>query len=229
MAGRQAAQGGTAVRRSRAAACLGVCLAMVLVLGGCLGAVPPVEQYLRVTADGAGCGGASPDAADVSAQPVAFVPLKALDNLDRPAVLVADGSVLTPSLRWYWEGSPQSVMTAVLTRMVNCQTGVAGVLEYRPRVAHQAVLTGTVTAFNVQRQGRLRFVAGIRLDVWTRDSKTLVASREFAAQADMAGETAAAVAQAASEAAAAVASEACTWLSPATGGALARAFAESGR
>jgi ABC-type uncharacterized transport system auxiliary subunit len=207
-----------------AAAC-----AAAVFLTGCLGSVPPVEQYLRVDAVDMSCDRPVPDGRDQAQGVVAFMDLTALDNLDRPAVLIASGNVLAPSTQWYWEGSPQAVMTGIVTRMVNCLPGVAGVMKYRPRVEHQAVLGGSVTAFNVQRAGGTRFVAAVRLEIWTRDSKKLVASREFTAEAPVAGESAAAVAEAASKAASGVASQAAAWLSGGQGGVLARAFAESGK
>lgn len=207
-------------------------LVMAAGLAGCLGSVPPVEQYLRVQAVGAPCGGETPVPRDAARGVVAFMELSALDNLDRPAVLVADGNVLAPSLRWYWEGAPQDVMTAVVTKTVNCLPGVAGVMKYRPRVEHQAVLGGEVTAFNVQRQGGARFVVAVRLDVWTKDARKLVASREITAEAGIAALTPSGVAEAASKAATDVATQAASWLSGGgpegrSGGVLALAFAET--
>lgn len=206
-----------------------VCLAGMTALAGCLGSAPPVERYLRVAAVGAECARPVSEGRAEAQGVVAVMDFTALDNLDRPAVLVASGNVLVPSTRWYWEGAPQDVMTGVVVRTVNCLPGVAGVLKYRPRVEHQAVLTGSVTAFNVQRKGGSRFVAAVRLEVWTRDAKRLVASREFTAETALAGETPEAIADAASSAASQVADQAAAWLSGESGGVLARAFAEAAK
>jgi len=211
-------------RLIKAAAVLGL-----LLVAGCLGSAPPVEHYLRVEATTAGCdkgaqhAGASPSAV------VAFMELTALDNLDRPAVLVANGSVLAPSTRWYWEGAPQDVVGAGIIRAVNCLPGVAGVLKYRPRVEHQAVLSGNVTAFNVQRKNGLRFVAGVRLEIWTKDARRLVASHDFATETPIAAETPEAIADAASLAVSRLAVEAAAWLTADSGGPLAQCFAESAK
>jgi cholesterol transport system auxiliary component len=188
-----------------------------------------VERYLRVEAVGGQCAKSIPESRSEAQGVVAVMDFTALDNLDRPAVLVASGNVLVPSTRWYWEGAPQDVMTGVVVRTVNCLPGVAGVLKYRPRVEHQAVLTGSVTAFNVQRKGGPRFVAAARLEVWTKDAKKLVASREFAAEAPLTGETPEAIADAASAAASQVADQAAAWLSGDSGGVLAKTFAEAAR
>jgi len=139
------------------------------------------------------------------------------------------GSVLAPSTRWYWEGAPQDVVGAGIIRAVNCLPGVAGVLKYRPRVEHQAVLSGNVTAFNVQRKNGLRFVAGVRLEIWTRDARRLVASHDFATETPIAAETPEAIADAASLAVSRLAVEAAAWLTADSGGPLAQCFAESAK
>ncbi|WP_246299088.1 ABC-type transport auxiliary lipoprotein family protein [Desulfolutivibrio sulfodismutans] len=204
-------------------------LAGLLLMTGCLGSAPPVEHYLRVEAVTAGCDKGLPQMNVSPSAVVAFMELTALDNLDRPAVLVANGSVLAPSTRWYWEGAPQDVVGAGIIRAVNCLPGVAGVLKYRPRVEHQAVLSGNVTAFNVQRKNGLRFVAGVRLDVWTKDARRLVGSRAFEVETPIAAETPEGIADAASQAVSRIAAEAAAWLSAGMGGPLAECFAESAK
>lgn len=195
-------------------------LAMAVVLVGCLGSAPPVEQYLRVEPAPSPCGkiSAVPGRADHGV--VAFKELRALDNLDRPAVLFADGSVLAPSLRWYWEGTPGSVMTMAVTQAVACLPGVTGVAAYRPRVGHDALMSGEVTAFNVQKQGGLRFVAAVRMEVWTRDQMRLVARGEFRAEVPMPGETAADIATAATTACGDIGRDVAAWMSAEKGGVL---------
>ncbi|MEF3698331.1 ABC-type transport auxiliary lipoprotein family protein [Desulfolutivibrio sp.] len=201
----------------------------LLLMAGCLGSAPPVEHYLRVEAATAGCDKGAGHATATPGVVVAYMDLTALDNLDRPAVLVANGSVLAPSTRWYWEGAPQDVMGGGIIRAVNCQPGVAGVLKYRPRVEHQAVLSGNVTAFNVQRKNGLRFVAGVRLELWTKDARRLVGSRDFAVETPIASETPEAIADAASRAVSRIAAEAVAWLTAGMGGPLAESFAESAK
>ncbi len=200
------------------------CLAMAAVLAGCLGSPPPVEQYLRVDTATSPCGKIA--AFPGRAQPgvVAFLDLDAMDNLSRPAVLFADGNVLVPSVRWYWEGTPEEVMTAVITQAVNCLPGVTGVTTYRPRVEHDAVMSGNVTAFNVQRKGGLRFVAAVRVEVWTRNMMGMIGGKEFRAEAPMPGETASDIAEAASKAATDIGNEVAAWMTVENGGVLSRAF-----
>lgn len=221
MAGHQGSEGETAVRTT----VISACLAGLFLLTGCLGSVPPVERYLRVETVATGCAEGRANAAAAKPVVVAVMELTALDNLDRPAVLVADGNVLVPSTRWYWEGAPQDVVGAGIIRAVNCLPDVAGVLKYRPRVEHQAVLAGSVTAFNVQRKNGLRFVAGVRLEIWTKDARRLVASREFRAEIPVASETPEAIADAASQAVSDIAAAAADWLAKGTGKPLAAAVA----
>jgi cholesterol transport system auxiliary component len=196
---------------------------LALLLPGCLGSPPPVEQYLRVETAFSPCAGAGAAREGARAGVVAFKSLEAMDNLDRPAVLFADGSVLVPSVRWYWEGTPRDVMTAAVTQAVTCLSGVSGVIAYRPRVEHDAVMSGVVTAFNVQRKGGLRFVAAVGLEVWTKNQVRMLASREFQTEVAMRGETAADIAEAASRAATDIGREAAAWVSREDGGVLGRA------
>jgi len=183
--------------------------AICLCLGGCLGQPPPVEEYLRVGADGPECGVSEPAVKTIV---VAVRPFKALDNLDRQAVLVADGRVLVPSMRWYWEGSPEALLTAAVEARINCLPGVGAVSPYRPRLTHDAALSGTISAFNIQEQGGLRFLAGLRLELWSEQFGELLATTEIKAEAPISGFTAASVAEAAAAALSDAAGQAAQWI-----------------
>ncbi|WP_428563398.1 MAG: ABC-type transport auxiliary lipoprotein family protein [Solidesulfovibrio sp. DCME] len=155
------------------------CLVGLLVaasLAGCFGKPPPPPRYLRVELDGVPCPG------ETGAQhrlPLGFKGLTALENLDRTAVLTARDRVLTASLEYYWEGPPQDVVGRALRQGIECQSTGLTPVDYQPRVAHEAVLTGQVTAFNVEETEGGRFVVSVHLDLWTRNLTTRVSSGDF--------------------------------------------------
>lgn len=183
--------------------------ALCLCLTGCLGQPPPVGRYLRVGPDESACFGAERSGKKTV---VALRLFKALDNLDRQAVLIADGRVLVPSMRWYWEGSPEAILTAAVAGRINCLPGFGAVSPYRPRLAHDAAISGTISAFNIQEQGGLRFLAGMRLELWSENYGELLAVTEIKAEAPIAGFDASSVADAAAAALAEAAEQAAKWI-----------------
>jgi len=186
-----------------------VVAAVCLCMTGCLGKPPPIEQYLRVGSEATACAGAEQAGKSVV---VAVRPFSALDNLDRQAVLVADGRVLVPSMRWYWEGSPEAIVTSSVTAGINCLPGVGAIFPYRPRLAHDAAISGTISAFNIQEKGGLRFQVGLRLELWSANFDGLLASGEIVAEVPIAGLDASSVADAAAAALADAADQAAKWL-----------------
>ena len=177
-------------------------------LAGCLGKPPPVERYLRVRLENPPCQGESVQ----QRAPLGFKPLKALENLDRTSVMTAQGSVLTPSLQFYWEGAPQDIVGQLLRQGIECQSTKFTPVDYQPRVEHQGVLSGQVTAFNVEENGGGRFVVTLHLDLWSKNSGARVATGDFTAYApleDFKGET---VANAASNALGRIMPKFIAWL-----------------
>ena len=129
-----------------------------------------------------------------------FKSLKALENLDNTAVLTARGQVLTPSLQFYWEGPPQDMLGQLVRQAIECQSTKFTPVDYQPRVEHDGVLTGRVTAFNVEETEGGRFVVALHLDLWTKNSGSKVATGDFSAYAPLENFEAETVAKGASEA-----------------------------
>jgi len=152
------------------------CGLMVACLGGCFGKPPPPQRYLRVELESTPCPGST---SQQHRLPVGFKPLKALENLDRTAVMTARDQVLTASLDYYWEGAPQDIVGQLLRRGVECQSAAMTPVDYQPRVEHDAVLTGELTAFNIEETDGGRFVVSVHLDLWTKNMGARIAAGDF--------------------------------------------------
>jgi len=181
-----------------------------LSLGACLGKAPPVEEYLRLDSAGK-CAQGEANGGLV----VAMKSFVALDNLDRQAVMTAMGRVLTPSLRWYYEASPEMLVEEAVTAEIACQPGFAGATQYRTRLVHDAGLVGAITAFNLQEEGGTRFVIALRLELWSANFKRLLASTVVESSESVAALDAHGVAEAASKALASASEKTALWLASA--------------
>jgi cholesterol transport system auxiliary component len=144
--------------------------------------------------------------------PLGFKPLTALENLDRTAVLTARDQVLSASLEYYWEGAPQDVVGQALRRGIECQSAAVTPVDYQPRVEHDAVLTGQVTAFNVEETEGGRFVVSVHLDLWSRNLGARIATGEFNAYAPLENFNGDTIAKAASNALGRVVPKVVDWL-----------------
>lgn len=181
---------------------LGVCLA------GCLGKAPPVERYLRVKVDNGPC----QTLENAQRWPLAMKPLTALDNLDRTAVLTAQDRVLTPSLQFYWEGSPLDIVGQALRQGIECQSAKFAPVDYQPRMPREGVLTGQISAFNVEETNGGRFVVSLHLELWTKNSGFRASVGDFHAYAPLENFEGSSVALAASDALRRVIPQVTAWL-----------------
>ncbi len=189
------------------------CGALVACLAGCFGKPPPEQRYLRVDMDYTNCPGST---SQQHRLPVGFKPLKALENLDRTAVLTARDQVLTASLQYYWEGAPQDVVGQALRRGVECQSAAVTPVDYQPRVEHDAVLTGQLNAFNVEEIEGGRFAVSVHLDLWSKNLGKRIASGDFSAYAPLENFQGATIARAATDALARVVPKVVEWLDQGT-------------
>ncbi len=186
-----------------------------LALGGCLGKPSPVEEYLRVLGQGGGC------AASANVQPgaasgqnreiVAVKTFKASESLDRQAVMLAAGRVLTPSLRWYWEASPGPLSSQAIAGELNCSSRLAAVWPMRSGTKAAKVLAGQVTAFEVQTQGMQVRIA-VRCQLWDGEETKVLAVRDFEAVAPVAELTSQAVAGSGASALATLSGQIRAWV-----------------
>lgn len=187
---------------------LAVVFVLAACLGGCLGKAPPVQRYLRVDLGNAPCR----ESANANRAPLGLKPLRALDNLDRTAVLTAHDRVLTPSLQFYWEGSPIDIVGQALRQGIECQSGRFAPVDYQPRLAHEGVLTGQILAFNVEEGNGGRFVVTLRLELWSKNSRARVSVADFNAYAPLANFEGPSVAAAASDALGRIVPKVVAWL-----------------
>ena len=178
-------------------------------LSGCFGKPPPPQRYLRVDLEETPCPGSN---SQQHRLPLGFKPLTALENLDRTSVLTARNQVLSASLEYYWEGAPQDVVGQALRRGIECQSTAVTPVEYQPRVEHDAVLTGQVTAFNVEETEGGRFVVSVHLDLWSKNLGTRIATGEFNAYAPLENFNGDTIARAASNALGRVVPKVVDWL-----------------
>ena len=139
-------------------------------------------------------------------------PLRALDNLDQTAVLSAHDQVLTPSLQFYWEGSPIDIVGQALRQGIECQATRFTPVDYQPRVGHDGVLTGQILAFNVDETGGGRFVVTLRLELWSKGNRARVSVADFNAYAPLSNYEGPSVAAAASDALGRIIPKVVAWL-----------------
>jgi cholesterol transport system auxiliary component len=181
---------------------------IVACLAGCLGKPPPVERYLRVRLEASPCQGE----ANQDRVALGMKALKALDNLDRSAVLTARDRVLTPSLQFYWEGSPIDIVGQALRQGIECQSTRFAPVDYQPRVAHEGVLTGQITAFNVEETNGGRFTISLHLELWSKNSGARVSVGDFNAYAPLENFEGDTVARAATDALGRIVPKVVAWL-----------------
>jgi ABC-type uncharacterized transport system auxiliary subunit len=187
--------------------------ATAALLAGCLGGPAPVEHYLRIQQGAvAPCDdpGVERTADDVAV--LALKPLESLPALDRLAVLLSEGQVLNPSTYWYWEGTPAEVLGTVLAESLSCSPRYRVVAPYRTRVAHRAVLTGSVDAFEIGRAPAPEFRLRVRLDLWSPHARQWLAGTTFSRTESMAALDPESAALAAEQAVAGLARDVIDWL-----------------
>lgn len=186
-------------------------------LAGCLGKTPPVEEYLSVrTATERPC--AQTPAANIRQVTVALKPFKALDALDRQAVMTGRGLVMRPSTVWYWEATPARLVDQTLLRGLCCSATVTGVWPVRSTTKTDLLLAGMVNAFWVD-TATATFTATVHAQLWDGKQTEVLASKDFTAQAKARSLDAQGIAEAASTALAALSGDVRAWLEsqPASG------------
>ncbi|MFW5489402.1 MAG: ABC-type transport auxiliary lipoprotein family protein [Desulfovibrio sp.] len=188
---------------------LAVCL-LALLNFGCMSSASPGESFLRLEFNGIHQCSLADDAKDI--KPIAIRNIDCLPNLDRTAVMFSENNVLQPSQAWYWEGAPSEIVTQYLVTGLTCSKAFRVVWPYKPRIAHEAVLSGRVEAFEVSRTPSLAFRVVIYMDVWGPTAKEWISGRSFTAEIPMSTITADNIAKAANKALDKVLADTLTWL-----------------
>lgn len=195
-----------------------LCLAAFCALAtGCVGGKVPSEQILRIT-QGAASPGTRAQAEALNAAPaVAARPLLVMDDLaafpalDRSAVMLAHGRVLTPSTRWYWEGAPAAITSASIAAALQGMPEFTIVWPYRNRMEHQGMLTGRVEAFEARPDSREMYVS-VRMSLWTPRGRQLLDTQLVQATQPLASVSAQGIADAAGRCMAQITTGVAEWL-----------------
>jgi len=139
-------------------------------LAGCFGKAGPVEEYLRL-GQAEECAGETGGAkAKVG---VGLRKLRSVDALDRQAVMLAEGRIMSPSQRWYWESPPGRMAEAALAAALDCSATLSAVWPVRYDSAWAVGLSGSLERFEVLVQEK-RFIATVTLQAWdAKDGKPL--------------------------------------------------------
>lgn len=147
-------------------------LIICLSLSGCVGGKVPVEKILRISP--------ATVATSSTVKPgdalIVLRTLEAFPALERSAVMVAEGNVLSPSSRWFWEGTPATMITASLASGLQQLESMAVIWPERSRMRHTAILSGRVEAFEVQRAPHKQMVVRLRLSLWKDRGRELLAT-----------------------------------------------------
>lgn len=188
--------------------CTLVCAAL---LGGCgFGGPAPMERYLRLEpVSGGGCSG---EASEAEHLVLTMKRLEVLPGLDRTAVMLARGGVLTPSTVWYWEGAPGEMVGEALAGAVDCTRGVRMAWPYHPRIAHAALVEGRVLAFEVHTGSRPRALVRVELELLGPHGGAWLAGETFEGEAELSSLTPEAVAGAMGQALGGVVEQGAAWL-----------------
>lgn len=184
-------------------------LIVLLVLAGCIGKAGPVEEYLRVSAGGDGC----PEAAR-PAGPRALVGVKtfkATDALERQAVMLATGRVMSASLRWYWEAAPARLFEHSLYGALACSARLSPVWPVRSGTEAAMTVTGQVTEYEVETQSKtLR--AALDLQAFGADGAHQLGAKRFAVSVPIAALDAGSIADGGHRALTDLSAKAAAWL-----------------
>lgn len=213
--------GAASIRREFASgsmALVAVFLLAAVMISGCVGSKIPSEQILRIAPRQAAAMQANSTGDGTLGTSHRFGgPLILMENfesfpaLDRSAVMMARGNVLTPSTRWYWEGAPASIATVSIASSLQANREYTLVWPARNRQEHQAVLTGRVERFEV-REHESEMVISLRMALWTERGKVLLLTRSVDVHEPLSAMTPQAIADAASKGMASAAQSVGEWL-----------------
>lgn len=182
-------------------------------LGGCLGKVAPVEEYLRVLGRGPGCEyvARGEQGGGTAKEIIALKTLKVTESLDRQSVMLANGRVLTPSQRWYWEATPGMLFSQGIMRDINCSSRLAAVWPMRSSTKAARVLAGQVTAFEVQTRGMV-VRASAQCQLWDGEETQVLAVHDFEATAPVSDLSAQTIADAGAAVLASISGDVRAWI-----------------
>ncbi|GFM38513.1 hypothetical protein DSM19430T_31970 [Desulfovibrio psychrotolerans] len=148
--------------------------------------------------------------------------MSSLPALERSAVMISHGSVLSPSSRWYWEGTPAEITASAVAAALEGATDYTLLMPWRGRLAHDATLTGRVESFEFRQQESVLRIR-VRFSLWAPRGTHLLSGHVAQAQYPVAEAQAQRIAEAASHGMAEITASVHHWLAT-EGVAALRAF-----
>ncbi len=135
-----------------------------------------------------------------------------LPGLNRAAVLIARGNVLTPSSKWYWEGVPATLFTQALERQAadNPQYEISS--SPRSRSELHGVLRMSIRAFEVVAESPYKVRGAVQMELWTPDERRRLGMAGLTAEKEIAHMEAGYIIEAASEVLQSIANQSMAWL-----------------
>ena len=163
-------------------AALAILALFLLVTPGCLGKHAPEEVFVRLSlASSLDCN-PNPD----PERPVLLIrELETVNALDRQTVMLAKNRVLSPSTIWYWEDQPPEITARLLRDGLNCRGAFRAVDRRASRVQSAGVVSGEISAFEVETAPGKRFVLAADLTLWSPRGRTLISQKSFHLDGDM--------------------------------------------
>ncbi len=151
-------------------------LLSIIFIGGCIGGKSVETSYLRVGSNSSLKTDCEKVRSDLPT--VAVKRFTSLPALDREAVILASGPVLTPDYRWSWEGTPSEIFDAATGPALGCMKNYEIITPYRPGADRDLLLSGEVLSFEVQQSGANIFKGAVRYSLWDESGKRLL-GRKF--------------------------------------------------
>lgn len=150
---------------------------LLLLIMGCGTTRAPDQLYLRVSGPTTSVDMESSGDSDLV---VGVRDFEAVQALDRTAVMLASGRVLTPSSYWYWEGTPANMVVRGVVAGINAQAGMRAVWPQTSRMRYGVMLTGHVEGFEVRRQ-KMEMAIALKVDAWDGRGRNWLSGTQFSA------------------------------------------------
>lgn len=150
------------------------CMLLCISLAACAGRGGPAEKLLRVDTGISFRSQSDPYCAENPMLHLRLYEVGTLPGLNRTAVLVAKGNVLTPSATWYWEGTPAALFTQALENATANNPYYDISAHPRSRNDLSGIVRVAITAFEVVAEAPYRVRGSARIELWTADEATRI-------------------------------------------------------
>ncbi|MFV0423016.1 hypothetical protein [Oleidesulfovibrio sp.] len=149
-------------------------LLLCISLFACGGRGGPREKLLRVDTGSIFRPQSETYCADNTMLHLRLYEVGTLAGLNRTAVLIAKGNVLTPSTTWHWEGTPPTLFTQALENETANNPYYDISAHPRSRNDLSGILRVSITAFEVVAEAPYKVRGGARIELWTADETSRI-------------------------------------------------------